>query len=113
MKNKIYLDFKTKIKIIMKNLKKIKKENIIYCINILFYEYSELLAINCEYIDNYNYNKLILIYGTFTDLFHILYGFYGNISINILKKWNKKIKKDDYDILHECIENFIKKIENK
>lgn len=97
----------------MRNIKNINKENIMYCINILFYEYSEILTIDYEYINDYNYNKIILIYDKLTELFKILYGFYGNNSINILKKWKKRITKDDYDIIHECIENFIKEIEKK
>lgn len=93
----------------MKFIDKIKKEDIIRCLDILFYEYSELLSINYEFVDKFNYEKIILIYDTINMLLNKLYESYGKDSIYMLKKWHKKIRKYDYDILHECIYNFIEK----
>lgn len=76
----------------MKFIDKIKKEDIIRCLDILFYEYSELLSINYEFVDKFNYEKIILIYDTINMLLNKLYESYGKDSIYMLKKWHKKNK---------------------
>lgn len=85
-----------------------KKDKIIKCLDIIIYKSKHLISNNYRYVDEYNYQKIIIIYNTINTLFTKLYKYYGHESIEIVKTWYYN-KDNNSDILYECVENFIKK----
>lgn len=90
-----------------KFINNIHKKDIILCLDILLYNYEEILSIDYEYINKHIYKKIIFIYNIINKLLNKLYHSYGSKSILILDKWYKGKKELNIDILDESIDNFM------
>lgn len=99
-----------KIKIIKKmNINNINKEKILLSMDILLYNYEEILSINCINLKENEYKKIIFIYDIINIMLKRLYYFYKDESFSMLNNWYKNKKRLNIDILDECINNFMKK----
>ena len=85
-----------------------KKDKILKCLDIIIYKSRHLISNNYKYVDEYNYQKIIIIYNTINSLFTKLHTYYGYESTEIIKEWYNN-KENDSDILNECVQNFMKK----